>query len=184
VQNIHPDTQHVLFTDKQISKRIAELAEQLSKDYADIDSPLLLICLLKGAAIFSADLLRKMSINCQLDFMVVSSYGDDSESSSEVRIVKDLDEPIHNRHVLIIDDIIDTGQTLEKICALLKSRAPTSLKTCTLLDKKARRTSAQQADYVGFSIPNDFVVGYGLDYAQNYRNLPYIGVLKPAIYNA
>lgn len=172
----------VLVSEQEIAKRINEIAKKISNDYTSIQEPLLMVCLLKGAAIFTSDLMRKIDLPVHLDFMIVSSYGDETQSSSEVRIIKDLQEAIQGKHVLIVDDIIDTGHTLQKVSELLQSRNPASIKTCVLLDKKERRVTNSEADYKGFVIPNEFVVGYGLDYAQSYRNLPFIGVLNPTLY--
>ncbi|NRB39008.1 MAG: hypoxanthine phosphoribosyltransferase [Pseudomonadales bacterium] len=169
----------VLVAEDQIKQRIADMGKQLTADYADIDAPLIVVVLMKGAFVFAADLVREIQLPLHMDFMIVSSYGDKTESSREVRIIKDLQEAIHDRHVLLVDDIIDTGLTFKKIVDLLQGRNPRSLKTCTLLDKSGRRETDLDVDYFGFHIPNKFVVGYGLDYAQSYRNLPYIGILDP-----
>lgn len=171
-----------ILVDKQtIQSRISELGQQIAVDYANIEEPLIIVVLMKGAFVFAADLIREIQLPLQMDFMIVSSYGNSTESSREVRIIKDLQESIVGRHVLVIDDIIDTGHTFDKIIGLLCQRDPASIKTCALLDKAERREIAFDVDYSGFNIPNKFVVGYGLDYAQCYRNLSYIGILDPAL---
>ena len=161
-----------LIDEESIAKRIDELANQISNDYKNEE--LTVICILKGATIFTCDLIRKLSIPVYLDFMVVSSYVD-TESTGSVKIIKDLDHTISNKNVLIIDDIIDTGMTLQHLVNTLKVRNPKSIKLCTLLDKPARRVNNLKVDYYGFKIKNEFVVGYGLDYNQKYRNLSFIG---------
>jgi hypoxanthine phosphoribosyltransferase len=174
----------VLFSESQIAQRVRELGEIISRDYEQLlgdrlfQEPPLAICLLRGAVIFLADLARALRIPIELAFMAISSYGM-STSPSEVRMVKDLEIPVAGRHILIVEDIVDTGQTVAHLEELLQARHPASLKVCTLLDKTPRRTRAIQIDYVGFVLSEDtFVVGYGLDYAERYRNLPYIAALK------
>lgn len=179
---MHPDIQEVLFTKTQIEDRVAELGKMLSYDYQDLNP--LCICILKGAIVFTADLIRQMDLPLQLDVIAVSSYGDSSTSSGVVRILKDLETPVENRHVLVIEDIIDTGLTLNYLTDLLRRRDPASLKVVSFLDKPSRRKVEIEADYCGFSIPDHFVVGYGFDCAQKYRNLPYIGVLKKTVYSS
>jgi hypoxanthine phosphoribosyltransferase len=171
----------ILVTAEQIQTRIGQLGQQLSEDYADREQALLVVVLLKGAFVFAADLIRAIELPLETEFMIASSYGDNTESSREVRIVKDIDAAIQGRDVLIIDDIIDTGHTFHEIVALLATRQPASLKTCALLDKAERREVDLDVDYVGFKIPDQFVVGYGLDYAQSFRGLPYIGVFDPKV---
>lgn len=171
----------VLITDEQIREKTAELGRQLSEDYRGKNP--LLICVLKGGLMFLADLMREMHIPVEIDFMAVSSYGDATESSGVVRILMDLDRNIRGRHVLIVEDIIDTGRTLSYIMENLQTRGPASVKVCTLLDKPARRVLEIPIDYVGFEIPDRFVIGYGLDYGEIYRNLPFVGVLKPEVYS-
>jgi hypoxanthine phosphoribosyltransferase len=171
----------VLITDEQIREKTAELGRQLSEDYRDKNP--LLICVLKGGLMFLADLMREMRIPVEIDFMAVSSYGDATESSGVVRILMDLDRNIRGRHVLIVEDIIDTGRTLSYIIENLRTRGPASVKVCTLLNKPARRVLDIPIDYVGFEIPDRFVIGYGLDYGEIYRNLPFVGVLKPEMYS-
>ncbi len=170
----------VLFTEAQVKERIKELAAQITKDYAGEE--ILVVGILKGAFIFMADLVREIELPVMVDFMSVSSYGVATVSSGEVRIMKDLDDSIEDKHVLIVEDIVDTGLTLNYICQILKKRDPKSLRICCLLDKPSRRLSTIKPDYVGFAIEDHFVVGCGLDYAQRYRNYPMIGILKPEVY--
>ena len=179
-EDIHPDVAHTILSTEQIQERVAELGDEISRDY--VDEPILLIAVLRGAALFVADLARSISSPVELDFMAVSSYGSSTKSSGVVRILKDLDEGIEGRHVLVIEDILDTGLTLKYLLKNLASRSPKSLEVCTLLSKEGKQRVPISCKYVGFSIPDEFVVGYGLDYAERYRNLPYIGVLKPAVY--
>ncbi len=179
--NMHDDIARVLITEEQIKARIKEIGEQVSADYADKN--LICISILKGAVVFVADFIRALSIHTEIDFMGVSSFKGGVVSSGAVKIVKDLDISLEGRDLLIVEDILDSGKTLEYITEILLSRHPASLKICTLLDKPSRRQSSIVADYSGFEIPDEFVVGYGLDYAEKYRNLPYIGVLKPSVYS-
>lgn len=165
-----------LFSAEQIAERVQELGAQLSRDYAD-KNPLMVV-VLKGSAVFAADLLRCMPIDLQVDYIGTSSYGDATTSSGQVRIVKDVETPMKGRHVLIVEDIVDTGLTLHYLLRTLRLREPATLKICSLLDKPGRRRVEMAADYVGFTIDDHFVIGYGLDYANRYRNLPYIGVLR------
>lgn len=166
----------VMISEEQVNNRIRELAEQISKDYEG--KSIHLICILKGSAFFSCELAKRLTIPVTLDFMSVSSYGSETVSSGRVRILKDLDESIQGREVLIVEDIIDSGRTLSYLKDLLGTRAPESISICTLLDKPDRRVTDVDVEYVGFVIPDEFVVGYGLDYDQYYRNLPYIGVVE------
>jgi hypoxanthine phosphoribosyltransferase len=166
----------VLISEEELSKKIKELGEEISKEYAG--KTLHLICVLKGGVFFMTELSKHITIPVTIDFMSVSSYGDSTVSSGRVRILKDLDESIEGREVLVVEDIIDSGRTLAYLLDLLENRQPNSLKLCTLLDKPSRREVDVNVDYTGFQIPDDFVVGYGLDYAQIYRNLPYIGVVQ------
>lgn len=172
--------QEVLITKEEIHARIKELAAQITQDYAGKD--LLVICVLKGALPFMADLIREIQLPLTIDFMAVSSYGDATSSSGAVMILKDLETNIHGRHVLIVEDIIDSGLTLNYLIENLQARKPASLKICTLLDKPDRRQVDIKVDYKGFQIPDAFVVGYGLDFAEQYRNLPDICILKPQAY--
>lgn len=166
----------VLVSEKEVDERIEALGKQISKDYEG--KQVHLICVLKGGAFFMCELAKRISVPVSLDFMSVSSYGDGTASSGVVRIAKDLDESIEGKDVLIVEDIIDSGRTLYYLMDILAKRKPKSMKLCTLLDKPERRVKDVKVDYVGFNIPDEFVVGYGLDYAQRYRNLPFIGVVE------
>lgn len=174
------DMAEILVSEEELQATIKKLGATLTKDYEGKNP--LVICILKGAIFFMADLVRAMDCNLEIDFMDVSSYGNEFESSGEVRILKDLSQSVKDRHVIIVEDIIDTGRTLAHIVDLLKHRQASSVKIVTLLDKPERRVEAIEADYVGIEVPNKFVVGYGLDFKQFYRNLPCIGVLKPEFY--
>ncbi len=178
--HIEDDIKEILVTEEQIQNRVMELAAALSEEYRDKNP--LIVGVLKGAVPFMADLVKRMDIYLELDFMVVSSYGAATRSSGVVKIIKDLDGIIEGRHLIIIEDIIDTGLTLSYLADILRRRNPKSLKVVTLLDKPARRSVDLKPDYAGFTVPDEFVVGYGLDYAERYRNLPYVGVLKPKVY--
>jgi hypoxanthine phosphoribosyltransferase len=175
---MHDDVESVLFTPEQIQQRVKALAEEIARDYAGRDPHL--ITIVKGSIPFLADLIRAMDCPLSLDVIGVASY-DGHQSSGEVRLTKDLDDPIEGRHVLIVEDIIDTGLTLSYVMRILRQRAPASVKVVTFLDKPSKRRAVIAADYVGFTIPDAFVVGYGLDWNQRYRNLPYVGVLKREI---
>lgn len=177
---LHPDIDRVLISAAQIQNRVAELAAQIDHDYAG-DSQLLLVGVLKGAFIFLADLARALTIPHAVDFMAVSSYGM-TASSGAVRIILDLRAPIDNKHVLLVEDIVDTGSTLNYLRAVLSSRHPASLRTCALSRKERSDVQSLPVDYLGFTIPDVWVVGYGLDYADRHRTLPYIGALKPEVY--
>ena len=166
------DKIRVLLPEEDVNKRISEVAEQISKDYEG--KQIHLICILKGGVFFTCELAKRITVPVSLDFMSVSSYGDDTKSSGVVRIVKDLDQPLEGKDVLIVEDIIDSGRTLYYLIDILKKRNPKSVHLCTLLDKPERRVRDVKVDYTCFDIPDEFVVGYGLDYAQKYRNLPYI----------
>jgi hypoxanthine phosphoribosyltransferase len=167
----------VLIDQDALQQRIQELGEEISTDYTGRD--LLLIGVLKGAVFFMADLMRNLTIPCEIDFMAISSYGDSTDSSGVVRILKDLDINIEGRDVLIVEDIIDSGLTLSYLMRNLEARGPASLETCSLLTKPERREADVPVRYIGFEIPNRFVIGYGLDFAERYRNLPYVGILDP-----
>lgn len=167
----------VLYDRTQLQQRITEMGKQISSDY--MGKELLVVGILKGAFIFMADLIRQLDVPVEVDFMDVSSYGLSTSSSGEVRIIKDLENSIHNKDVLIVEDIVDTGLTLKYITEILKKRNPRSLRICCLLDKPSRRKTDISPDYVGFSIPDKFVVGYGLDYAEQYRNYPDVCIIKP-----
>ena len=167
---------HEYLSEEKVTKRIAEMAEQISKVYGD--EPVCLICILKGSVFFTVDLAKRITSPVELEFMCVSSYGSGSTSSGVVKITKDLDVSIEGKNVLVVEDIIDSGRTLSYLLQNLKTRKPKSLRLCTLLDKPERRVVDVTVDYVGFEIPDEFVVGYGLDYAQQYRNLPYIAYVE------
>jgi hypoxanthine phosphoribosyltransferase len=171
------DIKEILITEEEIKNKLKELGEKITKDYRD-KKDVLLVGVLKGAVLFIADLIRHIDLPVQVDFMAVSSYGASTESSGVVRILKDLDENIEGRNILIVEDIIDSGLTLSYLYNMLKSRKPASIKICALLDKPSRRKVKIKVDYLGFEIPDYFVVGYGLDYNEKYRNLPFIGILK------
>ena len=181
VRDLGSDVADVLIEEDRLQKRIRELAAAINDDYKDVDE-LLLVCVLKGAFVFLADLSRELQRPHQVDFMGISSYESGTRSTGAVRIVLDLKQDIGGRHILIVEDIIDSGRTLEYICRNLMARSPASLKICTLLNKPARREVDVPVDYLGFEIPDEFVVGYGLDFDEIYRNLPYIAVLKPEIF--
>ncbi|MBV9021596.1 MAG: hypoxanthine phosphoribosyltransferase [Ktedonobacteraceae bacterium] len=177
---MYKDIAEILITEQQLRAKITELAEQITQYYQG--KPLLLLGTLKGAIHFIADLSRAIKLPLEMDYIAVSSYGNSTNSSGVVRILKDLEGPIDQKHVLIIEDVVDSGHTLHYLVDMLKRRNPLSLRICALLDKQRERIKAVKIDYVGFRIPDKFVVGYGLDYAQRYRNLPYIGILKSSIY--
>lgn len=166
----------VLISEEVVDARIKEIADQISKDYEGKE--LHIICILKGSIFFTCELAKRITVPVTLDFMSVSSYGSDTKSSGVIKIAKDLDESILGRDILVIEDIVDSGNTLSYLLEMLQSRKPNSMKLCTLLDKPERRRKPVHVDYTGFEIPDEFVVGYGLDYAQKYRNLPYVGIVK------
>lgn len=180
-RSLRDDVASVLIDEERLQKRIRELAEEIEADYADLDN-VMLLCVLKGAFVFLADLSRLLEMPHEVDFMAVSSYGRGTKSSGAVRIVLDLKEDIGGKHVLIVEDIIDSGRTLDYMRRNLLARQPASLRICALLNKPERREIDVPVDYLGFDIPDEFVVGYGLDFAQLYRNLPYIAVLKPHVF--
>lgn len=175
------DVARILIPEEQLQQRVRELGVQITKDYQNLNP--LLICVLKGGYVFLADLTRHLAMRHGVDFMAISSYGSGIESSGVVRILKDLDSDISGRHILLVEDIIDTGNTLTYLLDNLRSRQPASIRVCTLLSKPARRQVDLRVDYMGFEIPDEFVVGYGLDYAESFRSLPFIGVLKPEVYS-
>ncbi|MDQ6645518.1 MAG: hypoxanthine phosphoribosyltransferase [Chloroflexota bacterium] len=177
---MHEDITEILITEQEISAKVAALGEQITRDYQG--KYLLLLGTLKGAVPFIADLSREIKLPLEIDYMAISSYGNSSQSSGVVRILKDLEGPIGQKHVLIVEDIVDSGLTLHYQMEVLRQRRPLSLRVCSLLDKGRERIKVVELDYTGFHIANRFVVGYGLDYAQRYRNLPYIGILKPSVY--
>lgn len=169
-----------LITQEEIAQITKELGKRITEDYRGKD--LLLVTVLKGAVVFLADLMRQIDTHCEIDFMVVSSYGSGMKTSGNVKIVKDVNIPLENKEVLIVEDILDSGVTLNYIIGMLKERNPKSIEICTLLDKPSRRACEVKAKYIGKQVPDEFVVGYGLDYDEKYRNLPFIGVLKPEVY--
>jgi hypoxanthine phosphoribosyltransferase len=179
--DLEADVAHVLINEAQLQARIQDLAQAIERDYAAVDD-LLLLCVLKGGFVFLSDLSRALKRPHSVDFMAISSYGSGTSSSGEVRIVMDLNRPITDHHVLIVEDIIDSGHTLTYLRQQLLARSPASLKICTLLNKPSRRSVDVTVDYIGFDIPDEFVVGYGLDFDELYRNLPYIAVLKPEVF--
>ena len=175
------DLKSVLYTEEQIAKRVAEMGAELTRDYAGKNP--IVVGILKGASIFTTDIVRKIETPMQLDFMVVSSYGAGTKTSGTVRIRKDMDADVRDRHVIICEDIIDSGVTMSNLFAMHETRKPASLRLCALLSKPARREVDVKIDYCGWEVPDEFLVGYGLDYAERYRNLPCIGILKPEIYS-
>ncbi len=175
------DIESILYTQEELAQRVTELAEAINRDYEG--KKLILISVLRGSFIFMADLARQIKHPCLIDFMSVSSYGKGTSSSGQVQITKDLSEDISGLDVIVVEDILDSGNTLSYLLRLLEQRHPASIRLCTLLDKPDRRVKPITADYAGFAIPDAFVVGYGLDYAEKYRNLPYIGILKPEVYS-
>ncbi|HEX5350196.1 hypoxanthine phosphoribosyltransferase [Trichococcus sp. K1Tr] len=177
---LHPDIKEVLYSEEEISAVVKDLGAQLTKEYEGKNP--LVIGVLKGAVMFMTDLSRAMACDLELDFMDVSSYGAGMESSGDVKILKDLDTTVDGRDLLIVEDIIDTGRTLSYLIEIFKYRKAKSIKVVTLMDKKERRVVDLEADYIGINVPNEFVVGYGLDFNEKYRNLPYIGVLKTEVY--
>lgn len=174
------DIQEVLFSEQQLADKVKELGARISADYADKNP--LIVSVLKGSYVFMADLTRQITIPCNIDFMAVSSYGAGTKTTGEVQIIKDIGSKIDGRHLIIVEDILDSGVTLSFLMKVLKARGAASIRLCTLLSKPERRKVDVPIDYLGFEIPDAFVVGYGLDYAEKYRNLPYIGILKPAVY--
>ena len=178
--SMNADILRVLYSEEELEAKCAELGAQISKDYEGKN--LLLVSVLKGAVVFMTDLMRHITVPCSIDFMVVSSYGSGVKTSGVVKIVKDLDADLAGKDLLIVEDILDTGMTLHYLKQLLQDRNPNSIRIATLLDKPERRRAAVRADYVGYQVPDEFVVGYGLDYDEKYRNLPYVGILKPEVY--
>lgn len=170
------DKIRVLIPEEEVNKRVRELGEKISEEYAG--KKVHLICVLKGSVFFTCELAKRITVPVTMDFLSVGSYGAGTESSGEVKIKKDLDESVEDKDIIIIEDIIDSGRTLSRLVQILKERKPSSMTICTLLDKPERRVTDVKVDYVGFNIPDEFVVGFGLDYAQKYRNLPYIGVVE------
>lgn len=180
---LEKDIQKVLVTPEELQAAVKRLGKELTEEYKDKN--VMIIGLLRGAVPFMADIIREMDCYLEIDFMDVSSYHGTTQSSGEVKILKDLDSPVEGRHILIVEDIIDTGRTLKHVIELLKYRKAASIKVCSILDKPSARVEKDvPVDYIGIEIPNEFVVGYGLDYQEKYRNLPYIGVLKPEVYES
>jgi hypoxanthine phosphoribosyltransferase len=179
-QKMNDDIKKILIDEDELRAIVERLGEQITEDYKGKD--VLLIGILKGSVIFMADLMRAIDLPCNIDFMAVSSYGNGTESSGRVKINKDLDNDIQGKDIIIIEDILDSGKTLYYIRDILSARKPASIKICTLFDKPERREADIKADYIGSLVPNEFIVGYGLDYAEYYRNLPFIGVLKESVY--
>ena len=177
---MHQDVEQILYTEEELRRRVKEVGAQITADYYGRQP--LLISVLRGSYIFMADLTRAISLDLTVDFMVVSSYGAGTVSSGQVEIKKDLSDSIEGRDLIIVEDILDSGNTLYYLMDVLKARKPASIRLCTLMDKPDRRTKPITADYVGFTIPDAFIVGYGLDFDERYRNLPYVGVLKPSVY--
>ena len=178
--SMHDDIKNVLVSEEELKAKVRELGAQISRDYEGKN--LVLVSILKGSVVFMADLMRAVSIPCSIDFMVVSSYGNGTKTTGEVQIIKDIAQPIDGRDLLIVEDILDSGVTLHYLMQILAARGANSIRLCTLLSKPERRKIDVNVDYLGFEIPDEFVVGYGLDYAEKYRNLPYIGILKPHVY--
>ena len=178
--NMRDDIKEVYFTEEQLHEKVAELGARITEDYRDKNP--LIVSVLKGSYVFMADLTRAIDTPCNVDFMVVSSYGKGTKTSGEVQIIKDIAQPIDGRDLLIVEDILDSGVTLHYLMQILAARGANSIRLCTLLSKPERRKIQVDVDYLGFEIPDEFVVGYGLDYAEKYRNLPYIGILKPYVY--
>ncbi|WP_018131747.1 hypoxanthine phosphoribosyltransferase [Effusibacillus pohliae] len=178
---MHGDIKEILFTEEQIQTRIRELGERIARDYEDKNP--LVVCVLKGAVMFMADLVKRIDVPVEMDFMAISSYGASTKSSGVVRILKDLETGVEGRHVLIVEDIVDTGLTLSYLRDSLLRRNAASVKIVALFDKPGGRKIEITPDYTGFEVPDEFIVGYGLDYAEKYRNLPYVGVLKPQVYS-
>ena len=177
---LEQDIERVLFSEEELDRRVSEIAAEINRDYAGKEP--MLISVLRGSFVFMADLIRKIEVPCTVDFMSVSSYGRGTTSSGQVQITKDLSDDIDGKDIIVVEDILDSGNTLSYLLQLLQARKPASMKLCTLLDKPDRRVKEVHVDYTGFTIPDEFVVGYGLDYAEKYRNLPYIGILKPRVY--
>lgn len=175
------DIEKILYSEEELHSIVEKLGEKISKDYEGKN--LLLVSILKGSVVFMADLMRSITVPCKIDFMCVSSYGSDTKSSGVVKIVKDLDINLDGYDVLIVEDILDSGRTLNYVKSILQGRNPSSIKICTLLDKPERRVVDLKADYFGMNVPDEFVVGYGLDFDEKYRNLPFIGILKREVYS-
>ncbi len=178
---MHKDCEYIMLSEQRIKEIVSAMAQKISEDYKGKN--LLLVGLLKGSVMFMSDLMKEISIDCAIDFICVSSYGSGSESSGRVNIVKDISQPLDGKDVLIVEDIIDSGNTLNFITKYFEAKNASSVKICTMLSKPSRRVVEIPVDYVGMEVPDEFVIGYGLDFAEKYRNLPYIGVLKPSVYS-
>ena len=180
MHNLHPDVERILITEAQLAERVREMGKEITRDYEG--EQIVMISVLRGAAIFMADLVREIDLNVEMDYMAISSYGGGTRSSVVVRILKDIDSDIKDRHVIIAEDILDSGLTLKYTMNLLASRNPKSIEVATLLHKQTPTPAHVDCKYTGFMVPDEFIVGYGLDYAERYRNLPYIGTLKESVY--
>lgn len=178
---MHKDCEKILLSEEKLNKIVKDLAARISEDYKG--KKLLLVGLLKGSVVFMADLMKELTVDCKIDFICVSSYGSDTESSGRVNLIKDVSQPVEGMDVLIVEDIIDSGNTLAFILKYFEAKGVSSVKICTLLSKPERRVVQIPVDYIGAEIPDEFVIGYGLDYAENYRNLPYVGILKRSVYS-
>lgn len=177
---MHKDIGSIIYSESDLNERVVALGKQITEDYKG--EKLIVVGVMKGANLFVADLIRKLDLDIILDFIVVSSYGSSTETTGVIRLLKDLDENIDSEHVLIVEDIIDSGLTLEYLVKNFETRNPKSVKICTLLNKVERRKVDMKVDYIGFQVPDEFIVGYGIDYAERYRNLPYVGILKRSVY--
>ena len=182
---MHNDISEILFSEQDLAIRVRELGEAITRDYADVagDAGIVVVSILRGGAVFTCDLIRAIDLPLEVDFMAVSSYGNGAKSSGVVRILKDLSSQIEGRHVIVAEDILDSGLTLTYLLKNLSSRQPASIEVATLLRKQTRAQAKIDCKYIGFECPDEFIVGYGLDYAERYRNLPYIGILKPELYS-
>jgi hypoxanthine phosphoribosyltransferase len=179
---MHDDIERVLFTQEELQEKVAAMGKKISEDYQNASEDVFCVGILKGAVVFYTDLVRSISLPVQFDFMIASSYGNETSTSGSVKLLKDLDYDVEGKHLILIEDIIDSGTTMQYLMRILRERRPKSIKLCALLSKPSRRTADVHIDYLGAEVPDEFLVGYGLDYAGAYRNLPYIGILKPAVY--
>ena len=179
---MHDDIERILFTQEELREKVAAMGKKISEDYQNASEDVFCVGILKGAVVFYTDLVRSISLPVQFDFMIASSYGNQTSTSGSVKLLKDLDYDVEGKHLIIIEDIIDSGTTMQYLMRILRERRPKSIKLCALLSKPSRRTADVNIDYLGAEVPDEFLVGYGLDYAGTYRNLPYIGILKPAVY--
>ena len=179
---MHDDIERVLFTQEELREKVAAMGKKISEDYQNASEDVFCVGILKGAVVFYTDLVRSISLPVQFDFMIASSYGNQTSTSGSVKLLKDLDYDVEGKHLIIIEDIIDSGTTMQYLMRILRERRPKSIKLCALLSKPSRRIADVHIDYLGAEVPDEFLVGYGLDYAGTYRNLPYIGILKPAVY--